>query len=70
MSLSPGVVVDILEAAEDQEITTPEVAGMMTSVFSSAIVGMVVVFMATAFIKVTNPPKKIADEILQIAEEI
>ena len=70
MSLSPGIAKNILEAAEDLEITNSEVTGMMTGVFGSAIVGMVMVFMATTFIKVANPPKKIAEEILEIAEEI
>ena len=70
MGLSPGIAADILEAAEDQEITTSEVTSMMTGVFGSAIVGMVMVFMATAFIKAVNPPKKIAEEILEIAEEL
>jgi len=69
MSLSPGTVQEIFEAVEDQEITSTEVAGMMTGVFGSAMVGMVMVFMATAFIKATKPPKKVAAEILEIAEE-
>jgi len=68
MSLSPGIAKNILEAAEDLEITHAEVTSMMTGVFGSAMVGMIMVFMATAFIKVANPPKKIAEEILEVAE--
>ena len=70
MSLSPGIAQEILEAAEDQVITTTEVANIMSGVVNSAITGMVIVFMATAFIKATKPPKKIAEEILEIAEEL
>jgi len=68
MSLSPGIAKNILEAAEDLEITNSEVTGMMTGMFGSAIAGMIIVFMATAFIKVAKPPKKIAGEILEMAE--
>jgi len=68
MSLSPGIAKNILEAAEDLEITNSEITGMMTGMFGSAIVGMIMVFMATAFIKVVNPPKKIAGEIIEMAE--
>lgn len=69
MSLSPGIVQDILVAAEDNEVTSSEITGIMGGVVSAAISGMVMVFMATAFIKATKPPKKIAEEILEIAEE-
>jgi len=68
MGLSPGVVKNLLVAAEDLEVTNSEVTGIMTGIFGSAIIGMVMVFMATAFIKVANPPKKVAEEILEIAE--
>lgn len=70
MSLSPGVVEQILEAAEDSEITGSEVTNIMSGVITGAVTGMMVVFMATAFIKATSPPKKIAVEILEMAEEI
>lgn len=70
MSLSPGVVEEILVAAEDYEITGSEVTSIMSGVISAAVTGMVIVFMATAFIKATSPPKKIAEEILELAEEI
>ncbi len=70
MSLSPGIVQEILVAAEDNEITGAEITGMMSGVISGAVTGMMVVFMVTAFIKATNPPKEEAREILRIAEEI
>lgn len=68
MTLSPGIMQDILEAAEDQEITTTEVESIMGGVFNSVIAGMVVLGMMNMFIKATNPPKKIAGELREIAE--
>ena len=70
MSLSPGIVKDILVAAEDNEITGSEVTGMVSGMISGAVTGMMMVFMVTAFIKATNPPKEEAREILEIAREI
>lgn len=68
MVLSPGIALDIIEAAEDQVITTSEVESMMTSVFNSGIAGIVVVSMMAMFIKAVNPPKKEAKEMMEIAE--
>ncbi len=68
MGLSPGIALDIVKAAEDQEITTSEVESMMTGVFNAGITGMVLVFMATQFVKATNPPKKTGEDIMKIAE--
>lgn len=68
MTLSPGIMTEILEAAEDQEITTTEVEGIMSGVFNSLITAMVIMGMMNMFIKAINPPKEIAEDLREIAE--
>ncbi len=68
--LSPIVGAEILEMALDNHIDTAEVSSLMQGLFSSAMMGMVIMFGARAFIKATNPPKKEAREILEIAEAL
>ena len=68
MGLSPTIGADILEMVQDGQIETAEVSSLMTDVFSAALSGMVIMFGAKMFIKATNPPKKQAEEILEIAE--
>ena len=70
MSLSPGIVVDILEGVESDGLSGSEVTDIVSGAVGGAITGMVLVFMATAFIKATNMPKKYATEVLDLAEEI
>ncbi len=70
MNLSPSTVEQILVAAEDNVITGSEVTSMVSGMISGAVTGMMMVFMVTAFIKATNPPKEEAREILKIAREI
>lgn len=50
--LPDNVTLELFEAMEDQRITHSEVTGMMTSVFGSAITGMVMVFGMLMFNKV------------------
>ena len=55
--LPDNVTLDLFEAMQDQQITTAETAGMITSVFSSAISAMVMAFGMLMFNKVikSNP---------------
>jgi len=68
VSLSPGMATQILEMAEDSQIETHEVSSLMYGVFNTAIIGMVILFGAKAFIKVVKPPKEEAKEIIETAE--
>ncbi len=53
--LPDNITLELFEAMEDQRITTAETTGMMTTVFSSAIGGMVMVFGMMMFNKVIKP---------------
>ncbi len=68
MTLSPGLMKEILETAEDGSITTAEVENVMSGVFQSMISAMVIMGMMNMFIKATNQPKNIATDLRKIAE--
>jgi len=72
--LPDNVTHQLFEAMQDQQITTAETAGMMTTVFSSAITGMVMAFGMVMFNRVTkhnpgNPgnPGEMAPDIISRA---
>ena len=66
--MSPGLMKEILETAEDGSITTAEVENVMSGVFQSMISAMVIMGMMNMFIKATNQPKNIATDLRKIAE--
>lgn len=71
-----GWPVDLLEAAEDLEITQEEVTGLVSDVVYSAVRGMIVLGMMTMAIKgfygILGPKKyaKQEEEVLEMVEEI
>jgi len=69
--LPDKTTLQLFEAMQDQQITTAETAGMMTTVFSSAISGMVMVFGMVMFNRVIkgNPgnPDGITSDIISRA---
>ncbi len=54
MMLPDNVTVELFEAMQDQQITTAETTGMMTTVFNSAISGMILAFGMMMFNKVVK----------------
>jgi len=64
--LSVGFGLQMREALEDEEITTSEVRGMMTTVFNTALSGVVLAFGMAMFIKATGTKPAFVEEIQQV----
>lgn len=61
-------MIGVISAAADGELTTSEISDAMWGVFNSALFGAIMVFSTKMFIETINPPKKIAQELTEMAE--